>query len=190
MLSLYGEISSHVLPLPLFYELHTSAGQTVNLEVIGYGQNVLNTGRVEGDCVEVHVVDDLVHYSAVRDVLELDTGGVLLFKLTEHGPSQHPCYCLPAGCLSLPEVGRVLHEDLPVTGHLGAPRHDDGVKLAVHVFPGGESLLLPGLVPAGAGPHDSPDCTTTPPPPHVHSRRHTRGQVLHQLPVGGGVGVE
>ena len=77
-------LSSLLCLLPLFDELHTGGGQRVDLEVIGDGQNVLHAGGAQGHGVEVHVVDDLVHDAAVRDILQLDAGRVLLFKLAEH----------------------------------------------------------------------------------------------------------
>ena len=43
-------------------------------------------GRAEGDSIEVHIMDYLVHYPAVSDVLQLHTGRVFLFKLAEHRP--------------------------------------------------------------------------------------------------------
>lgn len=79
---------------PLSDELHTGGGEVVYLEVISDGQNVLHAPWAEGDGIEVHVVNYLVHYSAVRDIFQLHTGGVLLFKLAEHRPEVRDCgYC-------------------------------------------------------------------------------------------------
>ena len=77
-----------------------------------------------------------------------------------------------------PEVSRVLHEDLPVAGHLAAPADDDGVELSVHVLPGSQGLQLPGLLSAGPGSHDP--CSRLAGSP-VHSRREVRGPGLHDL---------
>ena len=80
--------------------------------------------------------------------------------------------------LRSPEVGRVLHKDLPVAGHLAAPADDDGVELSVHVLPGSQGLQLPSLLTTGPGSHDP--CSRLPGSP-VHSRREVRGPSLHDL---------
>ena len=72
--------------LPFSDELHTSCGEVVYLEVISDGQNVLHAPGAEGDGIEVHIMYYLVHYPAVRDILQFHTGCVLLFKLAEHRP--------------------------------------------------------------------------------------------------------
>ena len=69
---------------PILDELHAGGGEAVYLEVICYGQNILDRGRTERHGVEVHVVDDLGHDARVRHVLQLHAGRVLLFKLAEH----------------------------------------------------------------------------------------------------------
>ena len=69
---------------PFFNELNAGRSEAVYLEVICYGQNILDRGRTEGHGVEVHVVDDLGHDARVRHVLQFHAGRVLLFKLAEH----------------------------------------------------------------------------------------------------------
>ena len=74
----------HLLDKPFFDELNAGRSEAVYLEVICYGQNILDCGRAERHRVEVHVVDDLGHDAGVRHVLELHAGRVLLFKFAEH----------------------------------------------------------------------------------------------------------
>ena len=69
---------------PFFNELNAGRSEAVYLEVICYGQNILDRAWAERHRVEVHVVDDLGHDARVRHVLELYAGRVLLFKLAEH----------------------------------------------------------------------------------------------------------
>ena len=64
-----------------------------------------------------------------------------------------------------------------MTGHLRAPGDDDGVELTVHVLPGGQCLLLPGLLTTPPPSHDP--CTPSPQTSPAHSRREGRGRDLH-----------
>ena len=73
----------------------------------------------------------------------------------------------------LPEVGRMFHENLPVAGQPVATGDYHSVELAVHVFPGGEGLLLPGPLPAAAAPHSAA-------PPHPSNVFHTRRGGAHR----------
>ena len=71
---------------PLLDELDAGGGEGVNLEVVCYGQDVLDADRTEGDSVEVHVVDDLVHGASIANIFQLHTLSLLLSELAEHGP--------------------------------------------------------------------------------------------------------
>ena len=72
------------IKIPFFDELNTGSGKTVYLEIISNGEYVLNCAGTQAHCIEIHVVDDLAHNPAVRDVLQLHTRRVFFTKFAKH----------------------------------------------------------------------------------------------------------